>query len=106
MLTPVVCEDLLYTVDSKNMMRCIDAATGEVVWSERAKGKYNSSPVCAGGHIYFCSTRGETLVLKAGRIFDPVSVNRLEGEIWATPAIAESSILVRTSEYLYRIGGS
>jgi outer membrane protein assembly factor BamB len=104
LLTPVVIEGLIYTVDSKNNMQCIEASTGKVIWSERAKGKYNASPVYADGHLYFCSTRGETVVLKAGKEYEPVALNRLEGEIWATPAIAGRSILVRTSENLYKIG--
>jgi outer membrane protein assembly factor BamB len=103
LLTPVVYDGLIYTVDSKNYMQCIEASSGKVIWSERVKGKYNASPVCADGHLYFCSTRGETVVLKAGKVYDQVALNRLEGEIWATPAIAGGSILIRTSKFLYRI---
>lgn len=104
LLTPVVHDGLIYTVDSKSMMHCIDAATGKINWSERVKGKYNASPVYADGHLYFCSTRGEILVLKAGKVYEPVAENRLPGEIWATPALTGGAILIRTSEFLYKIG--
>lgn len=102
--TPVIKDGLLYTVDTKNMMMCIEASSGEIVWSERAKGKFNSSPVSAAGHIYFCSTIGETTVIKEGREFVKIAANTLDGEIWTTPAVADNSMLIRTSEYLYRIG--
>jgi hypothetical protein len=32
-----------------------------------------------------------------------VGKNLLEGEIWATPAMVNGAILMRTSEFLYKI---
>ncbi len=103
LLTPLVKDGLLYTVDSKGTLLCIDAKTGETIWSERLKGKYHSSPLWVAGNIYISSTRGETLVIKEGRELEIVSSNTLEGEIWATPAVVDGSILMRTSNYLYKI---
>ena len=103
LLTPVVKEGLLYTVDSEGFLYCLDAKTGEIIWSDKLKGKYNSSPIYVAGHIYFSSIQGETLVLKAGREYEAVAQNRLDGEIWATPAIVDGAILLRTSNFLYKI---
>lgn len=103
LLTPVIREGLLYTVDTKGILYCLDASSGEEVWSEKLKGKYNSSPIAADGKIYINSVNGETLVLQEGRVFNLLAKNRLEGEIWATPAIADRSLLIRTSEFLYKI---
>jgi len=104
LLTPVIKDGLIYTIDSENNLMCMDAKTGENYYSERMKGKYNASPVYADGNIYFCSTRGEIMVIKEGTELEIVAQNRLEGEIWATPAILRNNILIRTSDYLYRIG--
>jgi len=101
--TPVIINGLIYTVDSKGEMMCLDALTGETIWSERLRGKYNSSPLYADGAIYFSSTDGETIVIREGKTFQVESRNRLEGEIWATPAVADGSLLIRTSRYLYKI---
>ncbi len=68
------------------------------------KGKFHSSPVYADGRLYFSSTRGYTYVVEAGKALNVISENRLEGEIWATPAIAGGAIIIRTSKYLYKIG--
>jgi len=103
LLTPLVKDGLLYTVDSEGTMLCLDAKTGETIWSEKLKGKYNSSPVYIAGHIYFSAIQGETLVIKEGRKLEIVDRNKLEGEIWATPAVVDGSILMRTSKYLYKI---
>ncbi|MDZ7604720.1 MAG: PQQ-binding-like beta-propeller repeat protein [Cyclobacteriaceae bacterium] len=101
--TPIVKDGLLYTIDTKNMMMCIEASSGAIVWSNRAKGKFNSSPIFAAGNIYFCSTTGETTVIKAGREYVKMAVNKLDGEIWTTPVAIDNSLLIRTSEYLYKI---
>ncbi len=102
--TQVIAEGLLYTVDSRSNLQCMDPETGEVIWSEKLKGKFNSSPIAANGNIYVSTIRGETIVFKQGRSFDMVAENKLEGEIWATPAFVDGSILMRTSKGLYRIG--
>jgi outer membrane protein assembly factor BamB len=104
LLTPVIKDGLIYTVDSENNLICIEAKTGQTVYSVKLKGKYNSSPILADGKIYFCSTRGETLIIKEGRAYEMVAINNLDGEIWSTPAILRNSILIRTSKFLYRIG--
>jgi outer membrane protein assembly factor BamB len=104
LLTPVVKDGLIFTIDTKNIMMCIDAKNGDIIWSNRVRGKFNASPVYANGNIYFCSTRGDVLVIKADRSFNIIAQNKFEGEIWATPAILDRNILIRTSKYLYKIG--
>ena len=101
--TPVYVDGLLYTVDARGVFYCLDAKTGEVNWSENLKGKYHSSPIYADGLLYISSTRGETFVYRAGPEPELVAKNMLEGEIWATPALSGGAILMRTSEYLYKI---
>ncbi len=103
LLTPVVKDGLVYTVDARGTLLCLDARTGETIWSELLRGRYNSSPIYADGLIYFNSVRGETLVIREGRTYDQVAENLVEGEIWATPAFVDGAILLRTSEYLYKI---
>ena len=104
LLSPLVKDGLLYTVDSRGDLLCLDASDGSTLWSEGMKGKFHSSPVYANGYLYFSSTRGYTYVIEAGRNKNNFIENRLDGEIWATPAIAGNAIFIRTSNYLYKIG--
>lgn len=104
LLTPLVKDGIIYTVDSQNNLIAIDAKTGSSLYTKRLKNKYNSSPVYAGGRIYFTSVKGETLVLKAGRTLEILAENKLPGELYATPAIAQNSIIIRNESTLYRIG--
>lgn len=101
--TPVIIDGLIYTVDASRVMRCFDARTGDDVWEHRLRSQFNSSPVYAAGKIYFSSTRGETIVIEQGRELNIVAENKLDGEIWATPAFLRNSIILRTDSHLYRI---
>ncbi|MCK5067573.1 MAG: PQQ-binding-like beta-propeller repeat protein [Bacteroidales bacterium] len=101
--TPVVVDGFLYTIDSRGVFYRLRASSGQVIWSENLKGKFHSSPLYADGHIYVSSTRGETLVYTTGAEPELVSKNKLEGEIWATPAMTDGAIIIRTSKFLYKI---
>jgi len=103
LLTPVIINGLIYTVDTRNILTCINAKTSETIWSMKLKDKYNSSPIYASGNIYFSSIKGEVLVIREGSIPDIIAQNQLDGDIWATPAILRSSLILRTSNHVYRI---
>ncbi len=104
LLTPLIKDGIIYTVDSRNNLHVIEAKTGDILYSKKLKNKYNSSPVYAGGHVYLTSVKGETLVIKAGRNEEVVSENKLPGDLYATPAIVQNSILIRNEFSVYRIG--
>jgi outer membrane protein assembly factor BamB len=103
LLTPVIKNGLIYTVDTRNVLTCIDAKTSETIWTVKLKDKYNSSPIYTSGNIYFGSVRGEVLVIREGRKPDILAQNQMNGDIWATPAILRNSIILRNSNYVYRI---
>jgi len=104
MLSPVIKDGLIYTVTTMNNMMCIDGATGKEVWSIHVASDYNASPICVNDNIWFFSVKGEVLVLKAGRTYEVVASNQMDSGIWATPAILRNSVIMRTQNYLYRIG--
>jgi outer membrane protein assembly factor BamB len=103
-LSPVVKDGLIYTVDAKNNMMCIDAVTGEEIWSTHLRANFNASPVSLDGNIWFFSVKGEVLVIKAGRKYEVVAQNKMDSGIWATPAFLRNSVIMRTEKYLCRIG--
>jgi len=104
LMTPLIKDGIIYTVDSRNNLIAMDSKTGATLYTKRLKNKYNSSPVYAGGRVYFTSVKGETLVLKTGRTLEILAENQLPGELYATPAIANNSLIIRNESTLYRIG--
>ncbi len=103
LLTPVIKDGLIYTVDSNNNLMCIEAATGKEVWTTRMRSNFNASPVIAAGKIYFFSVRGDVVVIKPGREMQIVSQFQIQNPVWATPAFLRNSIILRTDKYLCKI---
>ncbi len=105
LLTPVIHNGLIYTIDTRSKLMCIDAQNGSIIWSEKVKGSFNSSPVITNGNVYFSASNGKTLVINEGKKNELISENQLNGETWASPAISGKSIIMRTSKFIYRIEG-
>jgi outer membrane protein assembly factor BamB len=103
MPSPLVVGDEIYMVNDKGVATCLDAKTGAVVWSERLGGNFSSSPLAADGRIYVGNRDGATFVIKPGRTFELVATNRLDGQIFATPAAVGRALYLRTDEALYRL---
>ena len=104
LLTPVIKEGLIYTVDTQNNLMCIEAATGDILYSIHMKANFNASPVYLDGIIWFFSIKGEVLGVKQGRRYELVAHNQMDSGIWGTPAFLRNSVILRTDKYLYRIG--
>jgi len=102
--TPLFLDDLLYLWSDKGVLTCRDALTGAEVYSEKVSGIYFSSPIVINGRIY-CATRdGFMTVVKAGRNFKILARNDLGADVFATPAVANGRLIIRTKTHLISIG--
>ena len=97
--SPLCVDGLLYTGNEKGIVSCLDAGTGEIVWQERLGGSFMPSPIYADGKLYFFTEEGICRVFAAGREYKLLATNTLtQGSIMASPAVAEKSLIVRTTE--------
>jgi outer membrane protein assembly factor BamB len=103
---PLVYKDRVYTVTNGGIVSCMDAASGKLVFRGRlgAAGGYFSSPIAAGGRIYFASSEGVVSVIGGGDKLDVLARNELHEPVFATPAVVGDRIYVRTTEALYAFG--
>ncbi len=99
----LVSGELLFMVSDNGIATCQDTATGKQLWSERLDGEFSSSPVLAGGNVYFCNQIGKTFVVKADKTYTLLAENRLDGGFMASPAIAGDELFLRTKTHLYAI---
>ena len=102
--SPLYVAPYLYTITRDNILHCIDAATGEVVWKERLEGTYWASPVLADGRIYILSEEGVTIVLRPGDKYDEIARNKLDEQCLASMAVSRGNFYIRSATHLYRIG--
>jgi outer membrane protein assembly factor BamB len=103
--SPLLVDGLIYTAADESFVTCLEAATGQVVWTERIGGKYAASPIYADGRLYFFSQDGTTTVLKPGRSLDVLAKNTLANGFMASPAVDGKALFLRTKTHLYRIEG-
>jgi len=101
--SPLLVDGLIYTAAEESFVTCIEAATGQVVWTERIGGKYAASPIYTNGRLYFFSQEGATTVLKPGRRFEALATNTLASGFMASPAASGKAFFLRTKTDLYRI---
>jgi outer membrane protein assembly factor BamB len=101
--SPVLVDDLLYTMSERGILICKEAMTGETIWTENFHERHNASLLYADGRIYLFSLKGRATVIEPGRTFHKLAVNELDGEFWASPAVAGNSLLLRTKTHLYRV---
>ena len=103
--SPVIVDDLLFMVTDKGgIARCLDAQTGEEFWKVRLGGDHWASPIYGNGKLYFSSKHGEVTVLKASRkSHNIIARNEMDASFIASPAIVDSSLILRSTTHLYCI---
>ena len=97
----------LFMVNDSGILTSFDPATGAVLKQGRLKGaidKYFASPVGADGKVFLVSQDGTVSVVSAKGEWEILSVTALGDEVFATPAIADGRIYLRTKSLLYAFG--
>jgi outer membrane protein assembly factor BamB len=97
---------VVYMANDVGVLTAIDAATGTRLWQERTDGVFSASPIAGGGHVYFVSEGGDTVVVKAGKAPQIVGRNALGERAVASPAAANGQIFIRTDSHVFCVGKS
>jgi outer membrane protein assembly factor BamB len=100
----VVKDGLLYLWTDSGIVTCVDAATGTGHWRERVGGEFYSSPIWIEGRLYCISKHGQIVVLAASREFEVLARMELGEKTFATPAVANGVMYLRTQSRLYSLG--
>jgi len=103
----VLYKGVLYMVNDGGLLISFDPKTGDVLKQGRLQGaidKYFASPVAADDKVFLIGEGGAVSVLKAGGEWEVMAVNNLDDECFATPAIADGRIYIRTRSALYCFG--
>ncbi|MDM4016637.1 PQQ-binding-like beta-propeller repeat protein [Roseiconus lacunae] len=100
--SPVLHDGLVYVIDDNGIASCFEADSGQLVWKKRIGGKHSASPLLVDGRLYFGSHEGTVTVMSAGRDAEVVSESQLDGQIMASFAAVENSLVIRTADAIYR----
>ncbi len=107
--SPLLYGDELYMVnDMASIVTAYDAKSGTVLWQGRvgdaAREGFSASPVGVDGKVFFTNDMGETFVLKAGKTFELLRVNRMNELMLASPAMVDGTWYFRTHGHLMAVG--
>jgi len=84
---------------------------GTVVLEHRLRGHFSASPIGADGKLYWTNELGETHVLDVSQAAAAkpavrlLATNPLGERVYASPAIADGRIYIRTAKHLFCIAG-
>ena len=67
---------------------------------------YYASPIGVDGKVYIASEHGKVVVLRAAGDWEILAINEFDSDIYATPAVSEGQMYIRTRNALYAIGSS
>ncbi len=103
--SPVAVNGRIFTMKSGGLASAYDTKSGSPVYqAERvdASGDYYASAVAADGRVYVISQRGTVVVLDAmGDKLNVLARNDLKAPVFASPAIVDGVIYIRTDKKLY-----
>jgi len=106
--SPLLYRGVLYILKEGGILTAYNPENGEILKQGRVEGAldaYFASPIASDGKLFTAAKGGKIAVLKAGSDWQVIQVNDLDEEIWATPAIANARLLIRTQNALYCFHG-
>jgi outer membrane protein assembly factor BamB len=100
-------EGTLFMINDSGILLSFDPETGRLIKQGRLKGaidKYFASPVGADGKVWLVSQDGTVSIVSAKGEWESLAVAPLDEEVFATPAIDDGLIYIRTKGTLYAFG--
>jgi outer membrane protein assembly factor BamB len=101
--SPLLYGDHFYALTDQGVLRCLDAKTGELIYTQRLPDEFLASPVAADGKLYLTSENGDVYVVRAGPKYELLAMNSMDEVCLATPAISDGTLIVRTQHLLLGI---
>ena len=104
--SPVLINEMLFTVNDSGIIICMEALTGKKVWEQRIRGNNAASMLYADGRVYCFDWDGKTTVFRAARQYELLATNKLDSGFMASAAVSGKALFLRTKTHLYRIEAS
>jgi outer membrane protein assembly factor BamB len=121
MPTPIVTEDFIYGVSSYGQLRCVETATGRMVWETReptGEGRWWNAFLIphgkmSGDRVYLANEQGELILaeltgegyreLARAELIEPTQPIQRRKTVWSHPAFAMKSVFARNDKELIRV---
>ena len=104
--TSLTKDGRLYLWGDDGVVSCLNVSTGAVIWRERVGGEFYGSPVCVDNCLYCIAKNGDVVVLAASDQFKVLNRVPLGEPSYATPAVSDGVMYLRTNSHLFSLGGA
>ncbi len=104
--SPVLYRGIYYTLHDRGFFTAHDARTGRTVYDRvriETGATFTASPWAYNGKIFALSEDGDTYVIEAGPEFRLVGKNPIGEMALASPAVAGTTVVLRTVSHVYGI---
>lgn len=99
--TPVVVGDHLYGFADKDRFVCVEAETGNIVWTQSKFGEFYASTLTDGRTLLVVTQMGELLLVDASPAgYKELGRTQACGKTWSFPAYANGTLYVRDDKTL------
>ena len=104
--SPLLYGDWLFTIKDGGILQCLNAETGKSAKLLRleASGSYYASPVAGDGKIFLVDEAGRLTVVAANENLSLLQTADFQEGVYATPAVADGRLFLRTVSSLYCFG--
>ena len=106
--SPLYYRNLVFTVKDGGIVTCLDAKSGKSLKSGRLPntGSYYASPVAGDGKVFMLNQDGKLSVLAATGDWKVVHSADFAEDCYATPALVDGRVYLRTAGFLYCFGAA
>jgi len=102
--SPIVEGDYFLVVSDSGIGSCIEADSGRRLWMERLGSHFSTSLISANGFVYFLCDDGTMTIIRPGPNLDVVTKSRLGENCYASPAVSNGQVFIRSERNLFCIG--
>jgi outer membrane protein assembly factor BamB len=104
--SPLSNDGYLYFVKNGGILTCLEISSGKRIYRMRTPGRgtHYASPFISGDKLYTISGAGVISVLTLGPNPKILATNDMRDEVYASPAVVDGIIYVRTHATLYAFG--
>jgi len=105
--SPLFYRGRVYVAQDGGRVTSFNAKTGEKYFEQErlgADGDYYASPIAADGKVYLSSGKGIVTVVEIADTLQVKARNTVGEPIYATPAIADNKLYVRSERHLWAFG--
>jgi outer membrane protein assembly factor BamB len=103
MSTPAIHNGLAFIADCGRQMHCVDATTGQALWTHDIKGDAWASPCVADGKVFLGTRSGNFYTWAASKEKQVLCEMDLKAPMSATVTAANGVLYVATMQNLYAI---